>query len=315
MSELTVVAMTTAKQPSSRLSLDAGGRTRTLTVVGSPDSPEPRALVLVFHGSKQTGDVHRAFTGGALDALAAEGDAVVAYLDGHRGNWNDARRESRFPARRDEVDDVAFVRAAIDLLQGSHGVDPSRVVVVGFSNGGQFVLRLLHETPGLLAGAVAVAVTMPDADGFLDIEDRSARHRPPVAIVAGTRDRIIPFGGGRVSWWVTAVFEFGGGSLSARQTGEYLARRNGIRALPVTRMLPAGPGARGTRVEQVDHWEPGKAPVTLYVVHGGGHTVPGPRPSPRFLGRTAGDISVAGIVRDLLASAAQGTGASRSSSS
>ncbi len=46
----------------------------------------------MFHGSGQTGDKHRAFTGGVFDALAARGarGALVAYLDGYRGNWNDA---------------------------------------------------------------------------------------------------------------------------------------------------------------------------------------------------------------------------------
>ncbi len=297
-----------APPPTARSSVEAGGRSRTLTVVGPPAAPSSRALVLVFHGSKQTGDVHRAFTGGVLDALAADGEAVVAYLDGYRGNWNDARRGSRFPARRDGVDDVAFFRAAVSALRASHGIDPARVAVVGFSNGGQFVLRLLHEAPGELAAAVAVAVTMPDAEGFLDVDDPSARDRPPVAIVAGTRDPIIPFGGGRVAAWVRVVFGIGGSSLSAPETAAYLARRNGILSAPSSTVVPAGPLARGTRVERLDYREPGRAPVTLFVVHEGGHTVPGPTAGPRLVGRTTGDVSILDVVREVLGAGRRGEG-------
>lgn len=32
-------------------------------------------------------------------------------------------------------------------------------------------------------------------------------------------------------------------------------------------------------------------PVTLYTVHGGGNTVPGPHPAPRIIGRTTADIA------------------------
>ncbi|WP_395639792.1 alpha/beta hydrolase family esterase [Pseudolysinimonas sp.] len=286
--------------PAVRTSVAAGGRTRTLTVVGEGAAENARALVLVFHGSRQTGDVHRAFTGGALDDLAAAGTAVVAYLDGYRGNWNDARRESRFPARRDDVDDVAFVRAAVARLEGTHGIDPARVVAVGFSNGGQFVMRLLHEAPGELAAGVVISATMPVPASFLAPAGATAPERRPVVLVAGTRDPIIPFDGGGMRWWVRALFRIAGSALSASATADYFARRNGITAQPVTTEIPTGPNSRGTRTDRVDHREPGRAPVTLYVVHGGGHAVPGPTAAPALVGRTSGDISMADVVRELL---------------
>lgn len=298
--------------PATRVSLLAGGRTRTLTIVGAPVAAAPRALVVVFHGSRQTADVHRAFTGGVLDELAASGEAVVAYLDGHHGNWNDARRESRFRARIDGVDDVAFFRAVVASLAQTHGIDARRVVALGFSNGGQFVLRLLHETPAELAAGVVVAASMPAPESFVATVDASD-HRPAVALVAGTRDPIIPFRGGALPWWVRALFRIGGSSLSATETAHYFARRNGIGTPAASSDVPQGALARGTRVERVDYREAGRAPVSLYIVHGGGHTVPGPQAAPPVVGRTTGDISVLGIVRELLEG--QETGASRSSSS
>ncbi len=72
-----------------RGSVTVAGATRTFTLVGAAAPGDAKPLILVFHGSRQTGDKHRAFTGGVFDALAARG-ALVAYLDGFRGNWNDA---------------------------------------------------------------------------------------------------------------------------------------------------------------------------------------------------------------------------------
>lgn len=282
-----------------QFSLEVGDRTRTAEIVGAPGSPDPRALVLVFHGSKQDGATHRRFTGGALDRLAEEGRAVVAYLDGVGGNWNDARAESGFRARLEQVDDVAFARAVIDELAGSHGIDRRAVVGAGYSNGGQMVLKLLHEREPLLAGAVVVAATMPDRAGFLGEYSESSDRSLPVALVAGTADRIVPFGGGRMAWWARTLFKVGGTALSASATAEYLAQRNGIGALPSTRTLPARRGDR-TSTEVTTYREPGRASVVLYAVHGGGHTVPGASPAPAVLGRTGSDRSIDEIVDEVL---------------
>ncbi|PZR53698.1 hypothetical protein DNL40_06090 [Xylanimonas oleitrophica] len=286
-------------------SIEVDGRHRTYTVVGEHEGPAGRPLVLVFHGSRQTGRVFRRFTGGAFDALA--GTAVVAYLDGYRGNWNDARRESSFPARTEGVDDVAFTRAVVRELAASHGVDPGRVHAVGYSNGGQMVLRLLHETPGLLAGAVVVGATLPAPGSLLLPSPAPAPVPLPVLVVHGTGDRVVPYGGGPVPGWVRLLFKVGGANLSAAQTAEHLARRNGITRPPRSRRLaaPAHPArtraGRRTRpwVEQTDHVETGRPPVRLLTVHGGGHTVPGPGRPPFVLGRTTRDVSVAEVAAEL----------------
>jgi polyhydroxybutyrate depolymerase len=282
--------------------LTVAGRTRSYAVVGAPDGPADRALVLVFHGSKQDGAAHRRMTGGALDRLADEGRAVVAYLDGYRGNWNDARAASRFPARLEDVDDVGFAAAVVDALVGSHRVDRGAVVAVGYSNGGQMVFRLLHERADLLAGAVVVAATMPDADGFLGGFSEHADRPVPVALVAGTADRIVPVGGGRMAWWARALFRVDGTALSAEGTAGYFARRNGITAAPATVDLPARPrGRRRVPMRRTTFREAGRAPVTLDLVLGGGHTVPGPTAGPAVLGRTGTDRGVDELVDDVLA--------------
>ncbi|SDZ25914.1 alpha/beta hydrolase family esterase [Herbiconiux ginsengi] len=282
--------------------VSVAGRTRSFTAVGEIDGPGDRAIVLVFHGSKQDGEVHRRFTGNALDRLAREGRAVVVYLDGYRGNWNDARATSSFPARLEDVDDVAFARAVVASVSRSHRVEARAVVGVGYSNGGQMVFRLIHEAPDLLTGAVVVAATMPDRAGFLGGFSDSAADRPvPVVLVSGTADRIVPFRGGRMAWWARAMFKVGGAALSAPATAAYFARRNGITAAPAVEMLPERPaGRKGARMEETAYREPGHPPVTLYSVLGGGHTVPGAKPAPAVLGRTGADRGIDELVLEVM---------------
>ncbi|GGX59351.1 hypothetical protein GCM10010358_12190 [Streptomyces minutiscleroticus] len=278
-------------------SVEVNGRQRTYTVVGAADGKPARDLVLVFHGSKQTGDKHREFTGRAFDALADKGAAVVVYPDGYKRNWNDARRGSSFPARKEGVDDVAFTRAVIERLAAGHRIDTDRVFAVGYSNGGQMVMRLAHETPELIAGAAVIAATLPAPEDFLL---SGAPPAPlPVLLVHGTKDPIVDYRGGEMSRWARALFRVGGRSLSAPRTAAHFAARNGITAEPVSRMLPKRPGSSGrTSVERTDHRQQGRPPVVLYTVHGGGHTVPGPVKAPAVLGRTSQDVNTAELVEE-----------------
>jgi polyhydroxybutyrate depolymerase len=269
------------------------GRKRTYTVVASAT---PRAVVLVFHGSRQNGAVHRRFTGGAFDTLAREHDAAVVYLDGYAGNWNDARRGSRFRARQEDVDDVAFTRAVVDRLVATRGVDAERVFGVGYSNGGQMVMRLAHETPRLLAGAAVIAATMPTPENFL--LDGNAPAAIPTLLIHGTKDRIVPYDGGELARWARAVFKVGGASRSAPETAAYFAAANDIDVTPITAVL-ASDGA--TTVERLEYRAEGRPPVALYTVVGGGHTIPGPKPAPFIVGRTSKALDTAELLAQFFA--------------
>ncbi|BCL80016.1 hypothetical protein ccbrp13_24810 [Ktedonobacteria bacterium brp13] len=55
----------------------------------------------------------RAFSGNVFDELVQEHGFVVAYPDGYKGYWNDARLSSNFPTRKACIDNVAFTKALI----------------------------------------------------------------------------------------------------------------------------------------------------------------------------------------------------------
>lgn len=265
---------------------------RTVTVqersrrylVTTPDDTAGAPLVLVLHGSNQTAATIRGFTEPGFDDLATRRGAVVAYPEGFKKHWNDARTSTDFAARKEGYDDVAFIRAVIDDAAAAFRIDRSRVFAVGFSNGGQMVIRLAHETPELIAGVAMIGATQPAPQNFSP--DRDAGRAMPVLLVHGTKDPIVPYAGGMASLF---GFRPRGLGLSAPQTAEYWAGRNGIAAAPVLTALASAAGDT-TRVDRTDYAETGRAPVRLLTVHGGGHVVPGDRSAPRMMGRTSRTI-------------------------
>lgn len=283
--------------------IDIAGRTRTYTLITPGDGRFDRVL-LAFHGSKQDSGAFRAFTGNAFDDL--DGTTAVAYLDGFKGNWNDARKASRFPARVEGIDDVAFAEAVVSKVAVGRPT-----YAVGYSNGGGMVIRLLHERPDLVEGAVIIAAQQPAPDNFL-IPGLPVVPKPLV-IFHGTKDRIVGYDGGQMAAWARLAFKAGGMMLSAPATAAYFAERNGISAPPGTVDIPARGGHPGkTSMTRTDFRQVGHEPVTLYTVHGGGHTVPGPTPSPRLMGRTGVDVYAARAVADLMASRDQASRPSES---
>jgi polyhydroxybutyrate depolymerase len=276
----------------SREAIQVGGRARTMTIVGHR-RPSPVPVVLVFHGSMQTAKAIRSFTANTFDHIGSQSGAVVAYLDGYKRHWNDARIVNTSAARRDHVDDVAFAKAAIDLLVQRFNGDRSRVYAVGFSNGGQMVMRVIHEVPSVLSGAAILSATQSVPENYAP--DNPREQPLPVMFVHGTDDPITPYAGGMAKMLRISPRGLG---LSAPETAAYYARRNGITTPPTVTQLTPAPGP--TRAERSDYRQAGHPPVTLYTVHGGGHSIPGPKSAvPRFLmGRTDHTLDTAEAITE-----------------
>jgi polyhydroxybutyrate depolymerase len=168
----------------SLVTLTVGGRTRSAVVHVPPKPPTaPLPLVLALHGSTSNGVQMERKTG--FDALADRDDFIVAYPNGYPagggtiGSWNAGTCCD--PATSIGIDDVAFLDALINLLEGSYPIDPGRVYAVGHSNGAMMAQELACRKSERIVAVASVA-------GTLGITD--CRPSEPVALleVHGTDD-------------------------------------------------------------------------------------------------------------------------------
>ncbi len=276
----------------SRHTLQMEARSRSYMVV-VPKVPQKSApLLIVFHGSNQTGEKIRAFSGNVFDEFAQEHGFVVVYPDGYKGHWNDARVSSNFPTRKAGMDDAAFTKALIDEMRAKYDIDANKVYIAGYSNGGQMVIRLIHEWPCPFAGAVLISATQPDAANFLVAPNETSL---PMLLLHGTADPIVPYNGGIASLW---GWNPRGRGLSARETALYYARRNHIDTEPTTSTFEQGE-KNVLKVTVEEYHETGKYPVKLVSIAGGGHVIPNPYKKAAFvLGKTATQVNSAVLMWD-----------------
>lgn len=177
--------------------------------------------------------------------------------------------------------DVQFISDLIDKLEAEYNIDPARIYVNGFSQGGgmTFVLscRLSHRIAAV--GTVAAA------------EERSwdwCNDSTPVPMVAfhGTADPMVPYRGGRSRDPFNPVI-----FPDVRDWAANWARRNRCSGDPVETPITTSVG----RLSYTNCSE--NADVILYTVEGGGHSWPGGKPLPEwFVGRTTHDINASSVM-------------------
>ena len=215
----------------------------TLHFAGRPvavlpgDGPD---LFFWLHGSIQSGRVGRRFSRNQFDRLTEVG-VTVAYPEGIARHWNDGRVHLDEKTRAAGTDDVRYLQGLAKHLGAR------RVYAGGFSNGGQMVYRLLHDSPGFLSGALVVSATMPAAENFLC--EPQGWIPTPMLLIHGTEDPIVPFAGG-----TPAVSRGRGRCLSFPDTAAYFEQLNGglaeTRAISVSHMghVVPGPGCVSSEV-------------------------------------------------------------------
>lgn len=149
-----------------RASLEHGGRVRLyrLYVPASYRADQPAPLLVALHGG-----------GGGMDYMGrddyygllshAERTGQVLLLpngisrlrSGMLATWNAG--ECCGAARDQQVDDVGYIRAVVERVQGQLNIDAKRIHATGMSNGAMMAYRLACELPGLFRAIAAVAGT------------------------------------------------------------------------------------------------------------------------------------------------------------
>jgi len=105
------------------------------------------------------------------------------------------------PAMRQDEAGIRASEQRINALiaqQTAAGIDSTRVVVAGFSQGGAIALHLGLRHPQRLAGLIALSTYMPLHDR-VQAERSAANRELPVLMAHGRFDNIVPYDWGRDS--------------------------------------------------------------------------------------------------------------------
>ena len=159
----------------------------------------PLSLVVAIHGAFETAKDMEKRSG--FSDLADKEGFVVVYpngfgLFGLLQHWNAGHCCGK--AAADGIDDVGFLTAVIEDVKGRLPIDPNRIYMVGFSNGGMLAYRFAAEKTITLSALAAVAATIGSTSSGDEPLWRMPNPAAPLPLIAlhGLADEAIPAQGG-----------------------------------------------------------------------------------------------------------------------
>ncbi len=229
--------------------------------VHEPPRHEPRApLLVLLHGlGGDHAEVARRF---GIEALADEHGFFVALPDGTtdtagRRFWNASEACCNFDDL--PVDDVAYLDELLRDALARYPIDPSRVYLAGYSNGGFMAHRYACDRAERIAAVVSLAGD-PWKDAAL------CKPRVPVSVlqVHGEADNVVLYGGGPATPATRGSLPLGA-LPSAKDAVAMWSRLDGCTGRTTTdsareELARYGPCAGGTAVQ-------------LWTLHGTGHVL------------------------------------------
>jgi polyhydroxybutyrate depolymerase len=226
----------------------------------SDDQAAP--VIIGYHGGGARADGFAAVTD--LREVAGRRGFVTAFPVGYQRSWNAGVWGGA--AKRDGVDDIAFTAAVLADIVKVVSVDPRRVYLAGWSNGGIMAFRVACELADRIA---AVAVVGGGLGGDC------APVRPiPILLFHGTADTFSPYLGGEG----TDPVARGAIQLGAPETARRWAKINGCSETPaVTYQKGSARAVRYTGCSDTNT-------VTLVTIEGMGHQWPGHTIDPNLPG-------------------------------
>jgi polyhydroxybutyrate depolymerase len=143
------------------VALSFQGLSRSYYVVAPATHPAGEALplVVVLHGRGVSPQVEKDRTG--FVPLVARRQAVLVFPAGVGTSWNGGACCG--PAQARGIDDIDFVNEVVSHVVADEPVDPRRVYLVGYSNGGRLAFRMACQGATGRFAAVAVVAAAPTA--------------------------------------------------------------------------------------------------------------------------------------------------------
>lgn len=223
-------------------------------------------LVICLHGFTSSAEETVEISDGIMNRLADRDGAIVLYPNATDKHWNDI--SGGYYEETRGVDDTGFVAFLTDKYINEYNVDPKRVYVTGFSNGGEMTLTLACRIPEKITAIACIISNMG-----VEMAEKYKNGKPlPILIMDGTGDPVVPWNGGKVEMGGKVM----GNLLSNDDTVKFWVARNGAGKNCSEENLPDTHPEDGSTVIRKSHKNSKNgAEVILYEIVNGGHTVPG----------------------------------------
>ena len=172
--------------------------TTPLAVIETESAPAPTASIIWLHGLGASGDDFA----GIIPALNLPPGLAIRFIFPHAPQqpvsinngfvmpaWYDIRSD-RFDNKVDDAGIRASTQAIMALMQQeqSRGIDSSRIILAGFSQGGAIALHCGLHFPQPLAGIIALSTYLPPTDGL----PGHAAGSPAILMMHGDADPVVP---------------------------------------------------------------------------------------------------------------------------
>lgn len=128
----------------------------------------------------------------SLKQVTQTNDVILLQPAALAGQWRlFAGVKNTFLENGQEVNDVGFIFTAVKKLIDDGVADPSKVYLTGISDGAIMAYHLLCQTDSPFAAAVTIVGSMYEKH----LEDCDPKYSPPLMVIAGTNDPILPYDG------------------------------------------------------------------------------------------------------------------------
>ena len=242
------------------------------------DARTPMPVMVLLHGRPSNAAAMARITD--MNAVARRHGFIVVYPEGLNNEWNaqfdlyTTSSRSVHTSGNESVglkqDDVGFLKTLMADLRLDLNIDPARMYIAGFSNGGFMTMRMACSAADTFAAFAEVGSAL-----YPVMADLCRGSKPtPILFMHGTKDPSIPIDGVRVRDSQSGIAR--PVTWGVKETVALFAKRNGCSNTGLSTTFGTSGRSPGTFVVRFvpKDCRP-NTPVVFWIVDGGGHTWPG----------------------------------------